>query len=117
MKTRNRNLLALALATALLSPVAWAEKGGKAADPVANEPARTTGSTVSEAARTTGQTVDDVPRDTGQAVSQTAHEANRTMNDAATDEPQTTPPTRSVHERMVKNPTNTEATDLEKPPV
>lgn len=115
MKNRNRNLLALALATALLSQAAWAEKGGKGADPVPNDPARTTGSTVSDAARTTGQAVDDVPRAAGQSVSQTAREANPTMNDAASDEPQATPPQRSVHERMVKNPTNTETTDLEKP--
>lgn len=117
MKTRNRNLLAIALASALLSPAAWAEKGGTEAGQAVNEAARTTGSTANDAASTTGQAVDDTASTTGQTVSQTAHDANATMNDVATDEPQATPPQpqRSASERMVKNPTNTETTDLEKP--
>ncbi|QSX79537.1 EF-hand domain-containing protein [Agrilutibacter solisilvae] len=123
MKTRNRNLLTIALATALLSPAAWAEKGGnQGAGQVVRDTARTTGSTVSDTVRDTDQAARDSANQAGKTVSETAREANattqdtttRTMNDASTDEPKTKPE-RTASERMVNNPTNTETEDMEKP--
>jgi len=149
MKTRHRNLLALALATALLSPTAWAGKSGKNADQVPPP----TGSPVSDAVRSEGPATTDAASTTGQTVSQTAREANATKKDSITSNDATaatqdvtsndaseatqqattgeategnaqdtrndagqTPPPRTAHERMVKNPTNTEETDREKAP-
>lgn len=91
MNTRNRNLLALGLATALLSPTAWAEKGGVGVG--------------------AGPVVRDAAQSVGPVVKDTAHDANATSNDAG----EAVPPVQSATQKMVKNPTNTETTDLEKP--
>ena len=82
MNTRHRNLLALALATALLSPAARAGKGGKNADQVPPP----TGSPVSDAVRSEGPgTATDTTAGTiGETVSQTAREASAATQDTVT---------------------------------
>ena len=116
MMSRNRTILALALASALLSPMALAEKGGQGAGQVVRDTARTAGPTVTDSARSAGQDVNETARTTGATVSDTARDANATSNDAADAAGDTkTKPAMSTAQRMVKNPTNTEEADAEKP--
>src|SRR6478735_5731467 len=73
MNRHHRNLLALALLTALASPTAWAQGKGpqKGASP-------TTGVTVSDAVRSEGPTRDDADASADQTVAQTARETDAT---------------------------------------
>jgi Ca2+-binding EF-hand superfamily protein len=144
MNIRYRNLLALAVAGVLATPIALAQGQGPKKD--ANP---TTGTTVSDAVRSEGP-VSDTTATTDQTVAQTARQmqappttsndaaditqddatsndavdtAQSTSNDAAGTTQETTTrkdkdatPPRDAHERMVKNPTNTEESDRDKTP-
>lgn len=136
MNIRHRNLLALALAGVLATPIALAQGHGPKKD--ATPPA---GTTVSDAVRSDGP-VSDTTATTDQTVAQSAREAQAppttsndaadiaqedatTSNDAADaaqetttrqDKDASTLPPRDAHERMVKNPTNTEESDRHRTP-